>query len=92
MRSWPCLDPLLAQLPDKYREALELTDVQGLTQAAAAARIGLGISGMKTRVQRGRAQLKLLLTQCCEIELDRRKGVINYHPLPTGDCGCHPGH
>jgi RNA polymerase sigma-70 factor (ECF subfamily) len=87
-----CLDPLLAQLPDKYREALELTDVQGLTQAAAATRIGLGISGMKTRVQRGRAQLKLLLTQCCEIELDRRKGVINYHPLPTGDCGCQPGH
>ena len=86
-----CLVPLLSQLPDKYREALELTDLQGMTQADAATRIGLTLSGMKTRVQRGRAQLKTLLTQCCEIELDRRKGVISYHPLPTGGCGCQPG-
>lgn len=85
-----CLDPLLARLPDKYREALELTDVRGLTQAAAATRVGLSVSGMKARVQRGRAQLKVLLTQCCEIELDRRNGVMNYHPLPAGDCACRP--
>ena len=44
-------------------------------------------SGMKSRVQRGRAQLKELLTACCEIELDRRGGVRSYRPL-RGTCDC----
>lgn len=47
-----CLEPLLAQLPAIYRTALQLTDLDGLTQADAAARIGLSTSGMKARVQR----------------------------------------
>jgi RNA polymerase sigma-70 factor (ECF subfamily) len=82
-----CLEPLLAQLPTIYREALQLTDLDGLTQAAAAARVGLTTSGMKARVQRGRGQLKALLTDCCEIALDRRGGVIDYRPQ-SDDCSC----
>ena len=49
-----CLGPLLEQLPAIYREALELTELEGLTQAAAAKRLGLSDSGMKSRVQRPR--------------------------------------
>jgi RNA polymerase sigma-70 factor, ECF subfamily len=82
-----CLEPLLAQLPAIYREALQLTDLDGLTQAAAATRIGLTTSGMKARVQRGRGQLKALLTDCCEVALDRRGRVIEYRPQ-TDDCNC----
>ena len=83
-----CLNPLLARLPVIYRDALQLTDVDGLTQVEAAARAGLSVSGMKTRVQRGRHQLKTLLEQCCEIALDRRGGVADYQPH-TGPCDCH---
>lgn len=83
-----CLTPLLARLPAIYRDALQLTDVEGLTQVEAAARVGLSVSGMKTRVQRGRHQLKSLLEQCCEIAVDRRGGVADYQPH-TGSCACH---
>ena len=82
-----CLGPLLEQLPAIYREALELTELEGLTQAAAAKRLGLSDSGMKSRVQRARDQLKALLVDCCEIELDRRGGVMSYEPRP-GRCEC----
>jgi RNA polymerase sigma-70 factor, ECF subfamily len=82
-----CLRPLLEGLPPLHREALTLTEMQGLTQATAAAQLGLSTSGMKSRVQRGRAQLKRLLTACCEIELDRRGGVRSYRPL-GGACDC----
>jgi RNA polymerase sigma-70 factor, ECF subfamily len=85
-----CLAPLLAQLPAIYREALQLTDLEGLTQAAAAARVGLTTSGMKARVRRGRGQLKELLTNCCEVALDRRGGVIDYRPQ-SDDCSCQAG-
>ena len=33
---------------------------------------------MKYRVQRERQQLKRLLDDCCLIELDPRKGVLDY--------------
>lgn len=82
-----CLEPLLAQLPAMYRDALRLTDLEGLTQADAAARVGLSISGMKTRVQRARAQLKALFIRCCEIQLDRRGGIIDYQPN-NASCDC----
>jgi RNA polymerase sigma-70 factor (ECF subfamily) len=83
-----CLRPLLRRLDDKYREALELTELDGLSQVAAAGRLGLSVSGMKARVQRARAQLRDLLLECCHIELDRRGGVADYR-LRAGTCaGC----
>lgn len=81
-----CLEPLLARLSPAHRQALQLTDLDGLTQAEAGARLGLSTSGMKSRVQRARNQLRDLFTDCCDIDLDRRGGVIDYHS--GGDDGC----
>ena len=36
------------------------------------------VSGMKSRVQRGRRQLRDMLEACCVIALDRRRGVADY--------------
>lgn len=67
-------------LPASYREALELTDLDGITQAEAARRLGLSVPGMKSRVQRARAQLRDLLEGCCAIELDVRGRVVDCEP------------
>ncbi len=83
----PCLTPLLEQLTPTYRAALELTEVKGLTQREAATVQQISVSGMKSRVQRGRRQLHDLLRACCEIELDRRGGVINY-AMGESACAC----
>jgi len=80
-----CLAPLTARLPDLYREALDVTEFQGITQAEAAKRLGVSVSGMKARVQRGRKQLKDLLLDCCDVELDRRGGVTAYRSK-RGSC------
>ncbi len=42
---------------------------------------------MKSRVQRGRGQLRDLFTDCCDIHLDRRRGVIDYQSH-HGGCDC----
>jgi RNA polymerase sigma-70 factor (ECF subfamily) len=81
-----CLQPLMQRLPVAYREALELTEFGGITQVEAAEQLGLSTSGMKARVQRARGQLRDLLLQCCEVELDRRGGVADYRAR-AGDCG-----
>ena len=88
-----CLRPFLDELPAHHREALTLTELGELSQADAARRLGVSPSGMKSRVQRGRAQLKEMLVACCQINLDRRARVTSYEPHGSagcGDaCGCH---
>ena len=83
----PCLTGMVGRLPEPYRTAMELTSQQGLTQSEAAKRAGVSISGMKSRVQRAREQLKRMLLQCCEVDVDRRGGVSDYHLRAPDACG-----
>ena len=73
-----CVEPMVAALAGHYRDALLLTDLQGMTQQEAAVQIGLSLSGMKSRVQRARRQVKKMLLECCRVELDRRGGIADY--------------
>lgn len=81
---------MINQLPAQYREALLLTEFEGLTQQELADRLGISLSGAKSRVQRARRLLKDLLMQCCHIEFDRYGTVLDYHPRQC-NC-CSPGH
>jgi RNA polymerase sigma-70 factor, ECF subfamily len=75
-----CLTPLIEQLPEHYRTALELSELQGLTQQETAGKLGISLSGAKSRVQRARTKLEELVHQCCRIELDHRGAVVDYEP------------
>lgn len=81
-----CLRPLLPGLPPEQRRAVELVDLDGMPQAEAAHREGVSVSGMKSRVQRGRRRLADLLGQCCALTLDARGVPMDYVPSPG--CGC----
>jgi RNA polymerase sigma-70 factor (ECF subfamily) len=88
-----CMRPLLQRLPASYAEAIRLTELNGLTQEQAARRAGLSVSGMKSRVQRGRRQLKELLLACCSVSLDSRRHIIDYGVQDQSEgcgesCGC----
>ena len=66
------------ELPEPYREALLLTEYEGLTQAEMAERAGISLPAAKSRIMRARKELKALLLECCHFELDRLGGIINY--------------
>ena len=76
----PCVWAMVRSLPDLDRQALILTEYQGLTQRELAERLGLSFSGAKSRVQRARAKLKQQLLECCHFELDRRNHILDYQP------------
>jgi RNA polymerase sigma-70 factor (ECF subfamily) len=80
-----CLRPLLESLPPAFAEALTWVEFQGLTQAEAAARAGISLSGMKSRVQRGRRLLKARVLACCAVELDARRRVVDCQPRHDRD-------
>ena len=48
----------LAALPEESREVLVLRDVEGMTGEEAAAVLGIGLAAMKSRLHRGRLELK----------------------------------
>ena len=85
-----CLAPVIRNLPQPYAEALLLTDIAGLNQTEAAARLGLSTSGMKSRVQRGRSKLKQAILRCCAVALDCRGGVIDCEPRSSTKPFCSP--
>lgn len=86
----PCIRAMVLSLPDQDRQALILTEYQGLTQKELGERLGLSFSGAKSRVQRARERLRQMLLACCHFELDRRGHVINYQSrcqcCAPGDC------
>ncbi|MGH9132776.1 MAG: sigma-70 family RNA polymerase sigma factor [Ilumatobacteraceae bacterium] len=82
-----CLQPLLDQLSPTARAALVRVDVAGETNQYAADTLGLSVSGMKSRVQRARRELKQLLEQCCAVELDNLGAVADYR-RNGGGCAC----
>lgn len=83
---------VVALLPSPYREALTLTELQGLTQKDAAEMLGVSLSAMKSRVQRGRDKVRAALDDCCHIALDARGHVISCEPRadrPASDAERH---
>lgn len=83
-----CLQPLIDNLPETYRMALVLSEIEGLPQKEVADRLGLSLSGAKSRVQRGREKLRQSLSECCDIETGKN-GIAGYQ-LRDPKRGCHP--
>jgi RNA polymerase sigma-70 factor (ECF subfamily) len=86
-----CVGALVAELPSPYREAITLVELEGRSQKDAASALGLSHSGMKSRVQRGRAMLRDGLERACAVELDARRGVVDCAPRASCACGAGPG-
>jgi RNA polymerase sigma-70 factor, ECF subfamily len=72
-----CVALFVARLPSPYREAITLTELQGLSQRDAAEMLGISLSGMKSRVQRGRDKIREMFDACCEISVDCRGRVVD---------------
>ena len=83
----PAIRRMIAMLPAEQREAIVLTEYQGMSQVELARRLGISVSGAKSRVQRARAQLRRLLDECCHFEFDRRGRVIEAIPRAPR-CAC----
>jgi len=75
-----CVALFVGRLPSPYREAVTLTELEGLTQKQAAEMLGISLSGLKSRVQRGRDKIRHMFEECCQISVDCRGRVIECEP------------
>ena len=79
-----CLVPMIEQLPTHYREAVMLSEIEGVPHKEVAERQGVSLSAAKSRVLRGRQMLKGLLLGCCRFEFDVQGRMVDYEQR----CGC----
>jgi RNA polymerase sigma-70 factor (ECF subfamily) len=81
------LEEFKKDLDPKYQEALQLVDIEGITQVELANRLGISVSGAKSRVQRGREQLKQKLIDCCPVKTDQYGNILEIR-RKNGVCLC----
>lgn len=72
-----CLVPLINTLPEKYRSALLLSEIQRKPQQSVADSLSISLSAAKSRIQRGRDMLKGVILGCCTITKDSTDSVVS---------------
>jgi RNA polymerase sigma-70 factor, ECF subfamily len=68
----------MEELPDTYRVPLQLSELEGMTMARVATRLGLSLTAVKSRIRRGRLMIKKRLQGCCHFEFDQHGKVIGW--------------
>ncbi|MGC4038489.1 MAG: sigma-70 family RNA polymerase sigma factor [Chitinophagaceae bacterium] len=72
-----CLGPMIESLEPAYREALILTELEGLTQRQYAEKIGITVANAKIRVHRAKLKLKEVIQSCCTYYFDKYGNVVD---------------
>lgn len=71
------LMPFIQSLPTIYKEAIILSDIEGVSQKDMAARFNISYTGVKSRVQRARKMLKDAILNCCNYKFDKFGNIIS---------------
>lgn len=71
---------IVSELPEKYRIAVHLADIEGLSMKEVAERLNISVSGAKSRVQRGRKMIKEIILKCCDVNTDKYGNIVDYKP------------
>ena len=83
-----CLKPMITRLPEKYKQAIILTHYKNITQKELGEQLGISVSGAKSRVQRGRKMLKVMILDCCSLDFDQNGSIIDYEYKTKGCKSC----
>jgi RNA polymerase sigma-70 factor (ECF subfamily) len=68
----------MEQLPNAYRVPLQLSELEGMSMADIAKRLGVSLTAVKSRIRRGRQMVKKKLQNCCHFEFDQHGKVIGW--------------
>ena len=71
---------IVNELPEKYRKAVYMADIEGLSMKNVAEELNISVSGAKSRVQRGRKLIKEIILKCCDVNTDKYGNIIDYEP------------
>ena len=70
-----CVEPFIRGLPLETAEMLMAIDINGRSQQDYAQEQGLSYSTLKSRIQKGRVELRKAFENCCIISMDVRGNI-----------------
>ncbi|MFD1163481.1 sigma-70 family RNA polymerase sigma factor [Hwangdonia seohaensis] len=71
-----CFDNFINDLPEIYKQVIELIYLQGKKQKDVAQALDISLENVKARVKRAKGILKNKFNQCCKFELDKNGKLI----------------
>ncbi|MEO0473472.1 MAG: sigma-70 family RNA polymerase sigma factor [Bacteroidota bacterium] len=81
-----CFNKLMARMDQEDQEIIRWIDIDGQKQKEVANKLGLSLSGAKSRIQRARKRLHAKFTECCEWEMSHQGSILGMAPK----AGCPP--
>ncbi|CAM2772896.1 RNA polymerase sigma factor SigZ [Vibrio tubiashii] len=72
-----CIKPFVNALPAEQSQLLEAVELNGESQKQIAEKVGVSYSTLKSRVQKGRVELKKLFEACCTFQLDKHGNLVD---------------
>lgn len=75
-----CLPRAIGELSAEDGEAIQLCDLDGMSQQDLADRLGISLPGAKSRLQRARRRLKQHLSEACQVRYDEAGNVCCFVP------------
>lgn len=76
----------LGTLPAIYQDAVRLAEEEGLPLHEVACRLGISLTAAKSRVRRGKQQVRELIEACCALKFDARGRVVDYEVRRCQPC------
>ncbi|MGO3719367.1 MAG: sigma-70 family RNA polymerase sigma factor [Mesonia hippocampi] len=71
-----CFDKFINDLPEIYRQVIELIYVKGKKQKDVAKELEISLENVKARIKRAKDILKKKFNECCKYEFDKNGKLI----------------
>jgi RNA polymerase sigma-70 factor (ECF subfamily) len=81
------ISAMVEMLPEPTRTTLRLSELEGRSQADIARALGVPLTTVRSRVQRGRARLREMVEAMCAVEVDARGRLVSCDHRADGCCG-----
>ena len=83
-----CIELFIRALPADSAALLTEIDIKGQSQKAYAKASGISYSTLKSRVSKGRRELRGLFEQCCHFSLDKHGNLVDFDPKSDSCDNC----
>ena len=78
-----CFDKFINELPDNYKDVIELVYIDGKKQYEAAEILEISLANVKARIRRAKSILKQNFQECCKFTLNKNGDLIG-----EPNCSC----
>ncbi|MEM6998639.1 MAG: RNA polymerase sigma factor SigZ [Pseudomonadota bacterium] len=83
-----CIQPFINALPENTAEILNSIDIRGQSQKSYAQEHDISYSTLKSRVQKGRGQLRKMYEDCCQFSFDHQGNLMECHSKQNNCNNC----